>query len=333
MAKVEENYKALADGLHLKLGVYDKRYVLYGRREEYEVLLYVTSSSYPYQFSIAVTARPTGDPVSQSDMKEFKKKYLSVLAFNQDGNRFVLDVKATGNQRKLLENVEECLTVLIDFLRENGYEPCCQFCGQHVETAGYMIGSGFLQACPECMEKMLRDRTASEVQKQGRKENLLAGLVGAFFGSLLGVACILIFSQLGRVAAISGVVMACCTLKGYEMLAGKLTKKGILASILLILFMVYIGDRLDWTIFIVREVGSDWGIGFVDAFRYVPEFLADGVIESGSYWGNLVLLYLFTLGGAIPMIVSMVKENKTGNRVLRIGSGTESGSDLSGGVY
>lgn len=331
MAKVKENYKALANGLHLALGVYDKRYVLYGRRKEYEVMLYVTSPNYPYQFSIAITAKPTGASVSQGDQKEFKKKHAPVLAFNNDGNRFVLDVKATGNQRKLLENIEECLTALVDFLEEYGYEPCCQFCGQNVGTSGYMAGSEFLQVCPECMEKMLRDRTVSEMQKQGRRENLPAGVVGAFFGSLLGVVCILIFSQLGRVAVISGVVMAACTLKGYEMLAGKLTKKGIFISILLILFMVYIGDRLDWSIFLVREIGLDWGVDFVDAFRLVPEFVADGAIDGGSYWGNLVLLYLFTLGGAVPMIINMVKEEKSGNRVLRIGSGAEGGADLSGG--
>lgn len=43
--------------------------------------------------------------------------------------------------------------------------------------------------------------------------------MGALLGSLVGVVSIIIFSQLGYVAALSGVIMAVCTLKGYEMLA------------------------------------------------------------------------------------------------------------------
>lgn len=40
-----------------------------------------------------------------------------------------------------------------------------------------------------------------------KKENLVGGVVGALIGSLLGVASIVLLSQLGYVAAISGVIM------------------------------------------------------------------------------------------------------------------------------
>lgn len=52
----------------------------------------------------------------------------------------------------------------------------------------------------------------------GKKENVVAGVVGALLGSLLGVACIVLLGQLGYVAAVSGIVMAICTMKGYELL-------------------------------------------------------------------------------------------------------------------
>ena len=77
---------------------------------------------------------------------------------------------------------------------------------------------------------------------------MIGGIVGALVGSLLGVACIVILSQLGYVAALSGVVMAVCTLKGYEIGSGKLSKRGIVISVILMLVMTYVGDRLDWAI-------------------------------------------------------------------------------------
>ncbi len=54
--------------------------------------------------------------------------------------------------------------------------------------------------------------------KPERKENVLAGLVGAFLGSLIGVACIVGIGQMGYVASISGLVMAVCAIKGYSLL-------------------------------------------------------------------------------------------------------------------
>ena len=47
--------------------------------------------------------------------------------------------------------------------------------------------------------------------------------------------------------------MAVCTLKGYEIGSGKLSKRGIVISVILMLVMTYVGDRLDWAIMIARE--------------------------------------------------------------------------------
>ena len=54
--------------------------------------------------------------------------------------------------------------------------------------------------------------------------------------------------QLGYVAAISGAIMAVCALKGYELLGGKLTKKGVIISVVIMIVMTYVGDRVDWAI-------------------------------------------------------------------------------------
>ena len=43
----------------------------------------------------------------------------------------------------------------------------------------------------------------------GKPENVLAGVVGALLGCLLGVGCIVLLGQLGYVAALSGIVLAC----------------------------------------------------------------------------------------------------------------------------
>ena len=81
------------------------------------------------------------------------------------------------------------------------------------------------------------------MEEREKRENIVAGVVGAFLGSLIGVACVVIIGQLGYVASISGLIMAVCALKGYELLGGSLTKKGALISSLLILVMPVITAR------------------------------------------------------------------------------------------
>ena len=57
-----------------------------------------------------------------------------------------------------------------------------------------------------------------EWERENPRDNVIAGTVGAFLGSLIGVACIVILSKLGyvsAVSAVSGLVMAVCAIKGY----------------------------------------------------------------------------------------------------------------------
>ena len=123
--------------------------------------------------------------------------------------------------------------------------------------------------------------------EEKKRENVPAGIVGAFLGSLIGVACAVLIGQLGYVASISGLVMAVCALKGYELLGGSLTKKGALISTLLILAMTYLAHRLIWAVAVADALHD----GIFEAFQEVPDLLDRGIIESGPYWGDLIMLY------------------------------------------
>lgn len=131
-----------------------------------------------------------------------------------------------------------------------------------------------------------------------KHENLAAGLLGAFLGSLLGVACILVLSYIGYVAALSGIVMAWCALKGYEKGAGSISKKGAAAAIVLVLVMTWIANQLDFAI----RIAMQYGIPVWDVFLAVPALLQTGSVDGVAFWGSLALLYLFTLLGAVPVL-------------------------------
>lgn len=136
-----------------------------------------------------------------------------------------------------------------------------------------------------------------------RQENLAAGIVGALLGSLLGAACIVFIGQLGYVAALSGLVMAVCALKGYEKFGGVLSKKGIVICCVIILAMTYFGNKMDWAL----SASQVLDMGFMECYRSISLFIEEEVIEASAYWGNLAMLYVFTLVGAVPTIISALR--------------------------
>lgn len=151
------------------------------------------------------------------------------------------------------------------------------------------------------------DNCGFPVKSGEKRENVVTGVVGALIGALIGAGSIILLSQLGYVASISGLILAVCTLKGYELLGGKLSGKGIAICVILMLLTPYVADRIDWAIMLVQEF-ADYGITFGEAFALIPELLADGSIEMGMYIKNLLMIYGFALLGAFSTLRTTLKK-------------------------
>ncbi len=74
-------------------------------------------------------------------------------------------------------------------------------------------------------------------EREEPRDNVIAGTVGAFLGSLIGVACIVLVNQLGYVSAICGAVMAVCAINGHTRLGGGFSKNGPAISGFLVMVM------------------------------------------------------------------------------------------------
>ena len=192
-------------------------------------------------------------------------------------------------------------------------------CGQNVETGAFRMGGEYYHLCPDCEMKMRSDIAMNAQQTAQKKENIVGGIVGALLGSLLGMLSVLILSQLGYVAALSGVIMAVCVLKGYEMLGGKLTKKAVVISAVIMILMTYFADRVDWAIILFNQGGgAEAGYSLFECYRLIPAALSAEIIDMGSYIGNLVLQYLFVALGAIPTVIGKMKQKKEEGIIARL---------------
>jgi hypothetical protein len=139
----------------------------------------------------------------------------------------------------------------------------------------------------------------------GRAQEMIrsAGHVGPVIGGLIGGASIVLFGQLDMISALSGVVLAFCTLKGYELLGKDLSLFGIIVSIAIMLAVPYLADRVNWALVFVEELG----FGFGDAFRYVHEAVEEFGLEA-DYWKDLLLIYGFAALGAFTIVKQPLKK-------------------------
>ena len=146
-----------------------------------------------------------------------------------------------------------------------------------------------------------------EPKHQEQHENIVTGLIGAFLGSLIGVACIVAIGQLGYVASVSGVVMGVCTIKGYSLLGGKTSRKGVIIAAILIIAMTYLGYQLDYAVSVARVFEVD----VFTAFQAIGDMLAKEYIDKTSYWIDLAMLYLFTILGATSSLWTAFRQSRS----------------------
>lgn len=314
--KVIEKYQEIAAATGLR---YDEANDLFhGVRDGFDFIAYHTDDSHPFALVLHTAAKSAdGSVLDKKVVKAFEKSSKSIGYLGQKNMDIRVTVQATAKNVK--EAVNECITATTAFLRANSYSPCCDLCGQSVETGALKMGGEYYHMCPECEMKIRSDVALKAQQTAQKKENIVGGIVGALLGSLLGAVSILVLSQLGYVAALSGMIMAVCVLKGYEMLGGKLTKKSVVISVVIMILMTYFADRMDWAIILFREAGAaEAGYNIFDCYRLVSYAVAEEIIDFGSYVANLFLLYLFVILGAVPAIRGKLKEKKEEGIIARL---------------
>lgn len=144
---------------------------------------------------------------------------------------------------------------------------------------------------------------------QEKRENVIGGIVGAFLGSLIGVAVIVVLEQLGYVAAISGIVMGVCAFKGYELLGGKLSKLGVVISVLIMIIMIWVGTRASWALVLQKEIYTEES--FFTVFRLFDQVLdelkAMGADITSDFTKDLIMQYVFAAIGAGSMIFRAIR--------------------------
>lgn len=286
---------------------------VYGVKDGYTVCL--NSMGQTNQFNLAFSISRAGEPPVAKEFKQMVKEARGLGSCAVQRYKVNFYIRGGMTVKKTMERIRNALDSITELLRANRYENCCQSCGATEATAAYVLGGATAHLCPACYAAHSDQADFRQQAENQKRDHLLAGLVGALLGSVLGAAVIVLIGQLGYVAAISGVIIAVCTLKGYELLSGKLSRRGVVISVVLMLLMIYVGNRTDWAV----SVASYYEVDILTAFQAIPYLLSQGYIEPGVFYGNLAMVYLFAVFGAVPSVISAVRRKKLANVTYKMG--------------
>ena len=269
----------------------------------------------PWNLQLTLTA--PGETMTNRSFRELVKSCPVIKGCGVLQRTVTVSVKSTRDTELQIKNLKDAINATVDFLSRNGYVSCCEQCGAVGATEPVVISGNKMLVCSSCYNALSAAAIQADAKAATKKSNVVAGAVGALLGSLIGVLALVIISRIGFYSGLSGLIMGVCVIKGYELLGGRLNKAGIVISCVIMVLMIYVGDRIDWAI-VIMEAYSDEGVDFFTAFQAVGWFLTDGAIDSVDYIFNLIMLYFFSALGIVPTIIQSVKGYKLGSVTYRM---------------
>ncbi len=292
--------EAVAAETHLRQ---DANYgVLFGTYRGY--LFYVGPGAQDNMFGVTTSVCQAVQPPERKTMLSGIKKNKNIAGCVVNGFCVSFSVsKALTGREKIKAKLLAALDDAAELLSGAGYVNCCQDTGTTAGLDVYMCAGVPCILSQGAFETRSRSAVLSEQARHLKKESMVSGVVGALLGSLIGMAAIVLIGQLGYISAISGFIMAACTVKGYELLGGKISRKGVIISVVIMAAMVYIGNRADWALSIVRQLSAEgYDLDLLTSFQSIPYWISEDMLDASSYYGNLAMVYAFTALGAFPTI-------------------------------
>lgn len=184
----------------------------------------------------------------------------------------------------------------------------CSYCGNEITVAPQPQYSQPQQSTynPQPQYQQPAQYTHQTPPVEVVKGNMPLGILGALIGGLLGALSILLFFQIDRVAALSGVILAFCTLKGYELLGKKLSTPGIVICVIIMLIMPFVAYIVHSAILVTKEVD----VSFSVAFNACVTAIKEGYVSFGDIASDLALVYLFAALGGVGTTIAVIKSSK-----------------------
>lgn len=270
----------------------DNKNYLSGIYRGYYIIIEPTGN----QYLITVNASSENDAENRfllsflERQKEAVKQLAAVSVFS-GSLELLIQLPALG--KNIAATVNEIVDPIINYLISSRYTSGCKTCRSTANPiACYEVNGRHHYICSSCSTQVENALRAQQQDILSKKSNLAAGLVGAFLGSLIGCVVWVLIYKLGYIAGIAGAVTGICAMKGYELLGGRLDKKGVIGSVIIMILSIYFANKVAWALD-AYSVFKDYGVTFFDCFRSIGDIIAESDL-TGNYFGDLAIGYVLT---------------------------------------
>lgn len=289
--------KAFAEASGLKFD--KKREIAYGIYQGYYTIIHFIKAQKQNIIVMQVNGERLGaesELVNGLNTITTSREFVNYANYIKD--TITVNTKSKGNADN--NQLKDVMDAVVGLCREKGLVSCCGKCGKEEGLSVYSINKKSEVLCAGCFSSL-----TNELQSQGNNEkqsNMLAGLVGAFLGSLIGVALWIVIYQLGYISGLVGFVLTICTIKGYEKFSGKLTKVGLFISVIISLVMIFVAEYLSLGILAYIEFSKIYSsIDIFSGIRAVPVLLEESEIFM-EFIKDLAFGYVFCILGDFTLI-------------------------------
>lgn len=289
-----------------QLNPINKKEALFGLYRDYNISINSINYIYYIDFPIKLTNESQIDNIN-SFLNDLKKDFKKLNYASYKPYSIQLQYNPGYKKYKNPEIILSILNKLIDFSVMNNLATACSSCGENIEVSPFLLGANIIPCCKNCQFEIKNTISENQNNVQNKGNNIIGGIVGGFIGALLGSIVWILIYQMNYIAAIAGLAICICCIKGYQLLGGKLNVTGVIITSIITIIMVYVANHISLAIDIYSEFKNFYEITFFDALRSVPDFLSEPSIKS-AFMKDLFIGYLLTFIGSASYIKKSYKE-------------------------
>lgn len=285
--------------------------VMYGEREGFLLVIEGTETKNVFNISFSAKQGSEGDLIEDGEIlwNELKDQSKAIHAISFNDYLTTIVVKGGMTKGKAVETLWTAIQDIVDFLLNHQFVQVNAETGEEEPIGLYQIGDAIFLIDDTTFRAYQEEVQDTVEAYEAREENFLLGIIGAVIGAIIGGAVALLVARLGYVSVLAGAALGFCTIKGYEILGKKLSKKGVVVSAILMILTVLLVNQLDYILFLMDEYALpfdvSWSLFNEETFKgNFPE----------NYFLELGKLAVFTLGGAWISVQSALEGKK--NRAI-----------------
>lgn len=286
----------------------DKQHnVAYGLVDGYKYLVNFLPNQ--KQYSIMLTLLVDNEDILITYVKTLEHNPIVNWSFYRD-QTIVINLKNT--KELTVYDLETIMKDLSSFCHTNGYVQACPQCKEEKAVDVCSINGENVLMCSECFEKVVAN------QPPEKETNVPMGILGALAGSLIGVVVWVLIYKLGYVAGITGFVMSVCCFKGYELLGGRIDKKGVYIAVVIAVIMLAFAEMVAIGLEIHSAMNDYYTVSIPEAFSMIPLFLGESEVVFGVV-KDLLSGYVLMAIASFSYIKNIHQIAKTQNVNERLG--------------